>query len=101
MSEWKLHIPDRENRVTHYKCGFIAGQFVRLKQEIIVRDCDGNPTGKVHAAGEIWQVIEGVASDPVIWFREPDGSRSTWDDDANSVKDWFDEATEAEQRAAG
>ena len=89
MREWKLHIPTDGNRITHYKCGLVAGQRVRLKKDIVV-PCIGVPTGIVHRAGEEWVVLTGIATDPVLWFRGPDGERSTWDDDDTEVAEWFE-----------
>ena len=90
MSEWKLHIPDESNRITRYKCGLAAGQRVRLKKDLVVKATDGVPTGKVYRAGEEWVVLAGITSDPVLWFRRAGGERHTWDDDADSVDEWFE-----------
>ena len=89
MTKWKLHVPDGSNRITQYKCGLVSGQRVRLKKELVVRYTNGKPTGEVHPIGEEWEVLQGITTDPVLWFREPDGKRCTWDDDANSVDEWF------------
>lgn len=89
MSDWKLHIPTDDNRITHYKCGLVAGQRVRLKKDIVVT-CAGVPTGTVHCAGEEWVVLTGITTDPVLWFRRPDGERGTWNDDAAEVAEWFE-----------
>ncbi len=89
MSEWKLHIPADDNRINHYKCGLVAGQHVRLKKDIVVT-CGGVPTGTVHRAGAEWIVLPGTTTDPVLWLRQPDGDRCTWDDDAASVDEWFE-----------
>lgn len=90
MSDWKLHIPTDDNRITHYKCGLVAGQRVRLKKDLVITTYDGVPTGTVHRAGEEWLVLTGITTDPVLWFRQPDGERSTWDDDTASVDEWFE-----------
>lgn len=89
MSDWNLHIPTDDSRITHYKCGLVAGQRVRLKKDIVVT-CDDVPTGTVHRAGEEWMVLTSITSDPVLWFRRPDGERCTWDDDATEVEEWFE-----------
>lgn len=89
MNEWKFHIPTEGNRITHYQCGLVAGQHVQLKKDIVVKTHDGVPTGIVHRAGEEWIVLAGIATDPVLWFRRPDGQRCTWDDDEASVDEWF------------
>ena len=54
MSEWKLHVPTEDNRITHYQCGLVAGQSVRLKKDLVVTTYDGVPTGTVHRSGEEW-----------------------------------------------
>ena len=90
MAEWTFHAPDEDNLFSHYKCGLVAGQRVALRKELIIRDHLGEPTGKTHPVGEIWQVLSGLKSDPVLWFRMPDGERCTWDDDPEDVAEWFD-----------
>lgn len=90
MSEWKLHIPTDDNRITHYRCGLVAGQRVRLKKDIAVVTYNGVPTGTYHRAGQEWIVLAGITTDPVLWFRRPDGERCTWDDDAAEVAEWFE-----------
>jgi hypothetical protein len=89
MSKWKLRVPTKRNRITRYKCGLVAGQLVRLKKDLVI-ECDGVPTGTVYRAGEEWVVLSGIGSDPVLWFRRPDGERCTWDDVAASVDEWFE-----------
>ena len=89
MSEWQLHIPSDDNRITHYQCGLVAGQRVRLKNYLVITSDDG-PTGEVRPAGEVWTVLTGITSDPVLWFRQADGERCTWDDEAASVDEWFE-----------
>jgi hypothetical protein len=89
MSEWKLHIPTEGNGITHYKCGLVAGQRVRLKKDIVVT-CDRSSHRPIHHRGEEGMVIEGITTDPVLWFRRPDGERHTWDNDAASVDEWFE-----------
>jgi hypothetical protein len=89
MNKWKLHVPDEGNRITAYKCGLVVGERVRLKKDLSTT-YGGAPTGKVHPAGEEWVVLTGIAADPVLWFRQPDGERHTWDDDSTSVDEWFE-----------
>jgi len=89
MSEWKLHVPDESNRITQYKCGLVAGQRVRLKKELMITS-GGVRTGKACRAGEEWVVLTGITTDPVLWFRQADGERHTWADDAASVDEWFE-----------
>ena len=89
MSKWKLHVPDESNRITRYKCGLVAGQRVRLKKDLLIT-CRGVPTGKVYRAGEEWVVLIGITTDPVVWFRQADGERHTWNDDLASVDEWFE-----------
>jgi hypothetical protein len=89
MSEWKLHVSDENNRITRYKCGLVAGQRVRLKRDLIISS-GGQFTGKVCRAGEDWVVLPGIATDPVLWLRQADGERHTWDDNPASVDEWFE-----------
>jgi hypothetical protein len=90
MSDFKLHIPTESNRITHYKCGLVAGQRVRLKKDLVVTTYDGVATGEIHPCGEEWIVLTGITSDPVLWFRQPDGGRCTWSDDTAEVEKWFE-----------
>jgi hypothetical protein len=90
MSDWKLHIPAEDNQITQYKCGLVAGQRVRLKKDLVVTTHDGISTGTVHRAGEEGLVLPGIVTDPVLWFRQPDGDRCTWDDNTASVDEWFE-----------
>jgi hypothetical protein len=90
MSRWKLHIPTEKNSITHYQCGLVSGQRVRLRKDLIVKDTDGVATGTVHRSGEEWIVLTGMTTDPVLWLLRPDGERCTWDDDAAEVDVWFE-----------
>jgi hypothetical protein len=100
MDEWKLHIPSGSNPMLEYRCGLVAGQRVALKKDLVIRDHRGEPTGKVNPAGEIWEVLVGITSDPVLWFRCPDGSRHTWDDEASTVEKWFQVIEELESKSS-
>ena len=90
MAKWKLHIPTDRNCIYQYRCGLVAGQKVRLKKDLRVATHDGTLTGEVHLAGEEWIVLVGIKTDPVLWFLQPNGERCTWEDDANSVREWFE-----------
>lgn len=90
MSDWKLHIPTKSNRITNYMCGLVVGDRVRLKKDLVISTSDGVPTGTVRRCGEEWTVLAGITTDPVLWFRQADGERCTWDDDAASVDEWFE-----------
>jgi hypothetical protein len=100
MSNWKLHGPTEGNVFLTYRCGLIAGQRVALRKDMAVNDHCGNATGEVFPKGEVWVVLPGLHSDPVLWFRQADGKRHTWDDDAESVHDWFEVGDNSEQPAA-
>ena len=89
-SKWKLVT---EYPITDHQCGARAGERVRLRRDIVVRDRRGKPTGDVHRAGEIWTVINGAAEPPLdVWLRRPDGERHTWSDDAD-FWNWFEKVT--------
>jgi hypothetical protein len=90
MAEWRLHIPTEDNVFFEYKCGLIAGQFVKLRKDLAIHNHEGEPTGEIYQKGEVWQVLPGVLSDPVVWFGCPDGHRHTWDDEAAIVSGWFE-----------
>lgn len=86
-SKWKLV---SEYAVGTYACGLRAGDVVELRKPLVILDHAGAPTGEVHPAGERWTVLPGAADSPgVVWFREPDGSRHTWDDDPSEIQAWF------------
>lgn len=89
--EWKLVT---EYTLTEYPVGFQAGDRVRLKRLLEIKDHRGRMTGERHEPGEIWTILPGVVDEPqTIWLMDPDGSRQTWDE---TVVDWF-ESEEAEQ----
>ena len=70
-----------EYSLQRYRCGLRAGDHVRIRQDIRVKDHKGRLTGKVYRAGEIWTVLPGVKEEPtVVWFCQADGRRHTWDD---------------------
>jgi hypothetical protein len=76
--------------VTEYRCAVRVGERVRLKQELVIRDRRGKPTGKIHPPGEVWTVLRGSAEEPrVVWLREPEGTDHTWDDDED-FWEWFE-----------
>ena len=80
--------------ITEYQCGIRAGERVRLRQELVVRDHRGEPP-YVHRAGEIWTVLSGSAEPPVdVWLRQPDGERHTWSDD-DDFWIWFERVTDS------
>ena len=83
MSSDTFHLVT-EYPVTDYQCGVRAGDRVRLRHDIIVREHDGTPTGIVHHAGEVWTVLRGsIEEPPIVWLRQPDGESHTWSDDSD------------------
>ena len=77
--EWKLVT---EFSVAEYQCGLHAGDNIRLKSDIVVKDVKGRATGTVHKAGEVWTVLRGARDDPsVLRLRQADGETHFWDDD--------------------
>lgn len=75
--------------VATYACGLRAGQVVALRRDLAITSA-GGPTGKVHPRGERWTVLPGASEDPgVVWFRQADGHRHTWDD-TPALFDWFE-----------
>jgi hypothetical protein len=90
-AKWKLI---DKYPIMEYQCGIRAGDRVRLRQEIVIFDHRGKPTGEIHHVGEIWTVLSGAAEPPiVVWLRQPDGERHTWDDEPN-FWDWFERVNE-------
>ncbi len=76
------YVPVTEFNIQQYSCGLRAGDLVRLRNDLPRLDEDGNPTGKVYAAGEVWRVLSGAEADPTaLWLRQADGQLHAWDDD--------------------
>mgnify|MGYP000909002248 CR=1 FL=1 len=89
--EWRLVT---KYDLTRYPCGAKSGERVRLRRELVIRHHTGEPTGEVHAPGEVWTVLRGVADDPdTVWLREPNGDSHTWDN--VSFWEWFERVAEA------
>ena len=77
--------------VARYKCGLTVGDRVRLKKDLVVRDHRNRPTAKIHRKGEIWIVLRGSNVGRIdVWFRQPDGTSHTWDDNLESINEWFE-----------
>ena len=82
-----------EYPIRTYRCGLQVGERLKLKKDIIMRDHTGKPTGEVLHAGEVWIVLSGAAESPtVVWLRQPDGERHTWDDEL-SIFEAFERIT--------
>jgi hypothetical protein len=78
-----------EYTLNQYAVGAGAGDVVQLRRDLVHKDHNGRPTGRVSSAGSEWTVLPGVESEPdVIWLREPGGDRHTWD--AASFWQWFE-----------
>jgi hypothetical protein len=77
--EWRLVT---QYGVESYQCGLKKGDRIRLIEDLVIRTYDEVPTGEVQKKGEIWTVLPGSKEDPgIVWLRQPDGERHTWDDD--------------------
>ena len=86
-AKWKLVM---SFDVETYQCGAKAGDWVRLRKDLVCRYMDGRPTGKVHRAGEVWRVLPGSTEDPgVVFLLQPDGMKHTWDD-GDVMWEWFE-----------
>jgi hypothetical protein len=69
--------------IKKYKCGLRAGDRLRLKQRLTIRDHLKKPI-ETREAGEIWTVLKGAKEQPrVLWLRQPDGQTHTWEDNAS------------------
>ncbi len=67
--------------LTEYRCGARAGDQVRLRHNVDIKDSRGRRTGKVYPKGEVWTVLSGANEKPVVvWLRQTDGQTHTWDD---------------------
>jgi hypothetical protein len=70
-----------EYPVVQYKCGAEAGDKLKLKIDLHILDHKGRKTGEVHKKGEIWTVLKGAKTKPVVvWLRQQDGETHTWHD---------------------
>ncbi len=79
MTEYK---PVKDYPIEKYKCGLKAGDKIRLLRDILIKDHNDKPTGKIYRKGEVWTVLPGAKETPVVvWFRQADGELHTWDDD--------------------
>ncbi len=79
MAEYK---PVKDYPIEKYKCGLKAGDKVRLLRDILIKDHNDKPTGKIYRKGEVWTVLPSSKEPPVVvWFRQADGEPHTWDDD--------------------
>ena len=88
--KWKLVT---KYPITVYHCGIRAGEKVKLRRELVVRDHRGKQMG-VHHAGEIWTVLSGSVEPPVaVWLMQTDGERHTWSDD-DDFWTWFERVTD-------
>ncbi len=84
------YIPIHEFNLKNYNCGLCAEDKVRLRKDIPIFDDEGNLTGKVYPAGEVWEVLTGSEQDPkALWLRQPNGDLHAWDDDP-SIFDTFE-----------
>jgi hypothetical protein len=84
-----------EYGLSTYPCGARAGDKVRIKISIVVRDHRGKPTGKIYPKGQTWTILSGVKKEPdVIWLRDIAGDRHTWD-----ATDFFDTFELIEKKA--
>jgi hypothetical protein len=87
VEEWKFI---SEYPIKEYKCGLKAGDKIKIRKDIIVRDYKGNPTGKIYPQGEIWSVLPGAKEkEIVVWLLQADGERHTWNDD-NTIYENFE-----------
>ena len=96
MSEdWKLVTADQMT-LEEYACGVKAGDILRLRSDLHIRDSHGQPTDKIQPAGEKNVVLFGNRDEPdVIWLERPDGEQHTWD---LSILDTFELTGERDPR---
>ena len=78
--EWKLITGD-SMALGAYPCGVTAGDVLRLRSELKIRDHDGKFTVVDHPAGEENVVLFGNPDVPdVTWLERPDGEGHAWDE---------------------
>lgn len=78
--EWKL-VATHQMRLMEYPCGVQAGDILRLRGDLRVRDHRNQPTNETYPAGEENVVLYGNPEEPnVIWLERPNGVRHTWDE---------------------
>ncbi len=83
--------------ISVYRCGLHAGNRVRLRHDLVIMDLEGNPTGTVYPAGEIWLVLPGASKDPnVVFLLQENNQRHTWDDN-QSIYDMFELVDNSEE----
>ena len=79
--DWKLITPEMMT-LRDYPCGVSRGDILTLREELLYRDQQGNPTGEVRPAGEEAMVITGNPDEPtVVWIKWGDGETQTWDEE--------------------
>ena len=94
-NEWKLTTHDQMT-LREYPCGLRAGDVLRLRTDLHVRDHRGRQTGKFHPSGERNVVLTGNPSEPdVIWLERPNGEQHTWD---STVLETFELTDERDPR---
>jgi hypothetical protein len=78
--KWQF-VPAEAMTLYKYPCGLQAGDVLRLRHDVHLRDHRDQPTGQVWRAGEEDTVLAGNPREPnVIWLRRPDNEQHTWDD---------------------
>ena len=71
--------PGKERTLAVYPGGLKAGDRLRLKRDLQIRDHEGRETGEVLSAGPLWTVVHGLPDEPeVLWLHEPEGDLHTW-----------------------
>jgi hypothetical protein len=79
-TEWKLITSD-QMRLENYPCGVRAGDILRLRRGLHIRDHRNRMTGTIHLAGEENVVLLGNPDEPnIIWLERPGGEQHTWDE---------------------
>ena len=93
--DWKL-ITSEQMILKKYRCGVRAGDVLRLRSDLHVRDHRDCLTGEIHPAGETNVVLMGNPTEPdVVWLERPNGEQHTWD---SSVLETFELTGERDPR---
>lgn len=88
---------DRDQKPFRYKCGLAVGDSIQLKGPLpAIRAGDTEPLFH-YLPGMPWIVIEpsrdvatGLPDTSVLWLLMPDGKRHAWDDNPESVFEFFE-----------
>jgi hypothetical protein len=78
--DWQ-YVPTDAMTLREYPCGVTVGEMIALREDLVYRNGDDQPTGEVRRAGSEAVVLIGNPDEPdVVWIRWHDGECQTWDE---------------------